>query len=530
MHTQQLPASAATPSEDSSGRTTPPAADPVDPHLAITLHMPPPATPQRPTMPLSLITPATPPTPRPRYFSASIDLLRGHPSTTLLPTADLYGAASIALNTPALLPSDSYADSRHPLHYGPDAGNLSTRIELGRWVAERYGHPAAPINPDRLCLTAGASNALAAVLSSCTSPVTGYTRRAFLVSPTYFLAARIFEDAGFADKLTAIPTTSRTSFDLAALSAHLSRLDASSPPVSLSTALRPILRAGAAASSKRLYRYVLYCVPTYSNPTGETLDLPTRHALLALARQHDMLVVTDDVYDFLGNTGDRSALGDDGLLLPRLVTLDAASLPATDATGHTVSNCSFSKLLGPGLRAGWIESATTALARQVATGGANHSGGAPCQFASTLVHPLLLPHSARNPVRKIDVIISRFVAAYTANARAAVAAARKWLPADTEVWGGKGGFFVWLLLPAGIDAGEVVRLGAAREGVVVAGGGMSECPGPGNACGWEERAVRVSVSYCVAEEVEEGVRRLGLAVERWRGGERCGVRGLPGAK
>jgi len=203
-------------------------------------------------------------------------------------------------------------------------------------------------------------------LSLFTSPGSGYTKRAFIISPTYFLASRTFEDAGFADKMIAIKST-KTSIDFDALLQHLQEVEKETPDVSLEEGLKPVLRSGAKKEQKRIYKYVMYGVPTYSNPTGETWDLETRSRVVDIAREWDILVITDDVYDLLSNDDQK------GPIYPRLVTLDAGTLQSPTSTGNTLSNSSFSKLIGPGLRVGWLESATSVLAKQLGDGGANHS-------------------------------------------------------------------------------------------------------------------------------------------------------------
>lgn len=70
-----------------------------------------------------------------------------------------------------------------------------------------------------------------------------------------------------------------------------------------------------------------------------------------------MLLITDDVYDLLTYTSDP--------VPPRLVTLDS-SIPSGNSYGNTISNCSFSKLLAPGLRFGFIE-ASKALVHEFST-------------------------------------------------------------------------------------------------------------------------------------------------------------------
>lgn len=447
----------------------------------------------------------------PPPINTNIDLLRGHPSTRLLAIKQVADAAAEVLSSPEL-PTDSYAPIRHPLHYAGEMGNEDVRGEIGRWVAERYGLGEA-IGAERILLTSGASFGLMNALMHCTSPVTGYTKQAFLISPTYFLAARVFEDAGFTNKLTAIPSHG-TSIDFPALRRHLQHLTNTLPDIPLSDGLAPITRTG---TLKRIYKFVLYCVPTYSNPTGTTWDLATRKALVQLAREWDILLISDDVYDFLGNEGDTTALDEDGRLLPRLVTLDrelaaqAGDAAKGEAAGYTVSNCSFSKLLGPGLRCGWVETATGVLAWQIGSGGANISGGVSSHFTSTLLHPLIT-------TRSIDTIITTLKHTYTKRTSALLSAIQQHLPADTEVCGGHGGFFLWVGLPVGYDARAIARLATGLEGggVRVMNGDMTECPGEGNWMGWGERWIRITVSYCEEEEALEGLRRLGVAVERWR--------------
>ncbi|KAI5809384.1 pyridoxal phosphate-dependent transferase [Pyronema omphalodes] len=438
-----------------------------------------------------------------------LDLLRGHPSTRLLPTAEVNRAVTEILTNP--LPQDSYSEIRHPLHYGPDNGNLNVREEIGKWTAEKYMLDEA-IPPENLYITNGASYGLSTALSLFTSPQSGYTKRAFIISPTYFLASRAFEDAGFADKLTAIKST-KNSIDFDALEKALENIDRYVPDVPLETALQSSLRIGAKKEDKRLYKYVLYATPTFSNPTGETWDLSTRQQILTIARKWDILLITDDVYDFLGNqTSPQPAL------LPRLVSLDAATISPGDTTGNTISNCSFSKLLGPGLRCGWIETATPVLATQLGNAGAPHSGGCPSQFTSMIIYSFLVKSPGKEK-RGIDMVVERITGTYTKRCDALRRAVGEYLPEGTQLDGAKGGFFAWLRLPEGVDAAEVVKL-AAEEGVVVASGGMSECPGKENSMGWGKRCIRISISYCEEEQIVEGIRRLGVAVGRWKEGER----------
>lgn len=88
------------------------------------------------------------------------------------------------------------------------------------------------------------------------------------------------------------------------------------------------------------------------------MSLGRREELVRLARKYDALLVTDDVYDFLqwSPTPGGKLSAPEHACLPRLVDVDRyLDGGPIDEWGHAISNGSFSKLLGPGLRTGWAE-------------------------------------------------------------------------------------------------------------------------------------------------------------------------------
>jgi DNA-binding transcriptional MocR family regulator len=88
------------------------------------------------------------------------------------------------------------------------------------------------------------------------------------------------------------------------------------------------------------------------------MSLADREKLVQLARDFDILIITDDVYDFLQWPSDPKASLDPNAeaLLPRLVDVDRyLDGGPTNHCGNVVSNGSFSKLIGPGIRTGWAE-------------------------------------------------------------------------------------------------------------------------------------------------------------------------------
>jgi DNA-binding transcriptional MocR family regulator len=130
----------------------------------------------------------------PSHPVKQINLFRGWPNPSLLPTPLISHAAASAFSDPAI--------SIPGLLYGPDPGYQPLREEIAKWMARFYSSNQAyssldargeKVEADRVCITGGASQNLACVLQVFSDPL---KTRVWMVVPCYFLGNRIFTDAG----------------------------------------------------------------------------------------------------------------------------------------------------------------------------------------------------------------------------------------------------------------------------------------------------------------------------------------------
>ncbi|OAA68322.1 aminotransferase, class i/classii [Niveomyces insectorum RCEF 264] len=490
---------------------------------------------------------AAPPSQPPEQPTAKplINLLRGWPAPSTLPAVQLREAADRVLTDAALaVPS---------LQYGPDPGYQPLREELAALLSAVFRDHGAPHDPERICITGGASQNMACILQSFTDPA--YTAYIWVSAPCYYLMCPIFEDAGFAGRLRAVPEDDE-GIDVEALERGFrSALPSSSPSSSSSSSsssLKPHLPPW-----RKAYRHVVYVVPASSNPSGRTMTLARRRALVQLARRYDALVVADDVYDFLQWTvdegdGDGNNNDDDSLQrpprdsnpgvslpppLPRLVDIDrmlTGTGPPSSPFGHAVSNGSFSKIVGPGIRTGWVE-ATPAFVFGLAQTGSTKSGGAPSQLSAAIVAEMMrtgalnrhLQHVARPTLQRRHRLMTRAIkthltpfvdilqSAPPVPAAASAEAAEAATSTSTATPPTYGGYFLWLRLRRDdVLAAAVASRAQTDENLVVATGGMFEVKG-------DEAAARFDhhLRLCYAWEDEarlvEGVERLARVLRNW---------------
>ena len=275
---------------------------------------------------------------------APINLARGWPNPSLLPVTEVAKASALSFTN-----NSELRTAQSSLEYGPDEGYEPLRHSIAAWLTEFY-EPREPIPAARICITGGASQNLASLLLTFTDPA--LTLAIWMVAPTYFCACRIFDDAGFAGRMRAVPEDDE-GLDIEALERGLKKTDAEEAP-------RPGFQRGTKSPrrGRKIYRYVVYAVPTFANPSGKIMSLARREALVRLARRHDALIITDDVYDMLqwSSAPETQPIYPDKARWPRVVDvnryLDGGPITAH---GNAVSNGSFSKIAGPGNRTGWAE-------------------------------------------------------------------------------------------------------------------------------------------------------------------------------
>jgi DNA-binding transcriptional MocR family regulator len=324
-----------------------------------------------------------------------VDLAWGHPDPTLLPLAELRDAAQQVFDRYG---ADAVAYG-HPAGAGP----------LIDWIHDRLAVVDTRA-PDRseILITAGTSAALDQIATMLTTP--GDT--VLVESPTYHLAVRILRDHPI--NLVAVPSDDRgLSVDRLAEAAH--RLKRNGAPARL-----------------------LYCVPTYNNPTGTSLDTARRAQLVDVAAREGIIIVEDDAYRELSFEG-----------------TPPPSLWSLDTHGVVVRLGSFSKSIAPGLRVGYL-TASVGIVEQFASGGMLDSGGGNSHFAALMVATYASNGS-------FVATVQRFRAEYKAR-RDALLAPFAEARLDRVQWTTpRGGYFAWLTFGDDVDA-EALRYRAEALG------------------------------------------------------------------
>lgn len=307
--------------------------------------------------------------------------------------------------------------------YGATAGPYEFREELSRFLSKRYDDA---VHREDLILTCGATHGLQLILNSFLEP----DGVIFVEEVTYMIAISVFREfSGL--KIVPVPFS-----DTGVVPEELERL-----------ARREKDLRDASKRSKspgKPFWAVFYSIPVHHNPTGVCASEEVCSEVVRVARALDFLVVCDDVYNLLHYS-------EAGPAPRRLFSVDR-SLPGASASaaGHVISNGSFSKILAPGVRVGWLE-APGPLVQQLRTSGILRSGGGVNAYMAGVLTSAL-------QLGLLDTHLDKLVAVLKGRMVALCSALQASLPEGCSLVPPAGGYFVWLRLPPWLGAEHVERL------------------------------------------------------------------------
>jgi 2-aminoadipate transaminase len=237
----------------------------------------------------------------------------------------------------------------------------------------------------------------------------------------------------------------------------------------------------------------MYVLPNFQNPGGTTMSEGRRHELVLLADKYGIPIVEDDPYGQLRYEGEH---------LPPLVVLDRKNLRRDDgySIGNVIYLSTFSKTLAPGLRLGWIVAPPEVISKiaQLKQGADLHTS----TFTQFVAYEV-----ARDGFLDKHVKLIRKV--YSERRDVMLQALKEFFPPTVTWTHPKGGLFLWVTLPAGLDIEAVFQSGLEQNVAFVPGNSFyANDPEEGS------RHMRLNFSNATPEQIREGIRRLSEAVKK----------------
>ena len=222
-----------------------------------------------------------------------------------------------------------------------------------------------------------------------------------------------------------------------------------------------------------------YVIPDFQNPSGETMSLAEREALVALVREHDFLIVEDSPYRELRYSGEPQ---------PTLYSL---------APERTLHLGSFSKVFAPGFRLGWILGPVELLDQIYV-----------CKQSLDLCPPILDQYIAAEFMGSgaLDANLQKSIALYRAKRDKMLALLEKYMPAGVSWTHPEGGLFLFLTLPEGVDTVALYDR-ALSAGVAYVAGSFFFVDGS------HRNTMRLNFSFLDASRMEAGIRLLAEVIQ-----------------
>ena len=227
---------------------------------------------------------------------------------------------------------------------------------------------------------------------------------------------------------------------------------------------------------------IVYALPNFQNPAGVTMPERNRKRLVDLASDYDFLIIEDDPYGELRYRGEH---------LPPIKSFDDE--------GRVIYMSTFSKILSPGLRVGWVVAHEDILRKLVIAK----------QSADVCTNVLGQRIAHEYIVRgHIDPQIERIKGIYSRKMDLMLSGMDEFMPEGVKWIRPEGGMFLWVDLPNWMDSGELLKSALKKRVAFVTGKAFFADPKDGTA------SMRLNFTHPSDSLITEGVRRLGSVVNQ----------------
>jgi 2-aminoadipate transaminase len=236
----------------------------------------------------------------------------------------------------------------------------------------------------------------------------------------------------------------------------------------------------------------IYALPNFQNPSGITMPRARREALVRLSDEYNVPIVEDDPYGQLRFEGENEV---------PLIALDAQNRPGGDdeclTTGNVIYLGTFSKTLCPGFRVAWMVAPQGVITHMVqAKQGADlHTG--------TLVQ--MVAHETAGD-GFLDRHVQELRKVYRERRDLMLNLMEELFPPGVTWTYPKGGLFLWVRLPEGMDSARLLEKAVKNKVAFVPGQ-------PFYSSGKGENTLRMNFSNAQPEQIEEGIKRLATVIK-----------------
>lgn len=392
-------------------------------------------------------------------FSQRAQQMRGSEIRRLFKISMRPGVISFAggLPDPGSFPAEEVArvsgqllrdQGERMLQYGPARG-LDVLIQA---VAQKMAARGISVTPEEILITSGAQQALDLAGKVLLDP----DDIVLVENPSFIGALGAFRNYGC--KLVGVAMDD-DGLDTDALVAVLEGVREQAAPVKF-----------------------LYTIPNFHNPAGLTLTQTRRDRLVDIAREYDLLILEDDAYGELWFEG--------GLESTKPVK-------ARDKDERVMYAGSFSKLVSPGIRLGWLAASGEIIDK--------------CEMAKQMmdVCPSPLTQAVVAELWNsgfLDRHVEDLRGVYKSRRDAMLSALEAHMPRGVEWTRPHGGFYVWITLPSGVDARALLDIALDNQVAYVIGSAFFADDSGQN-------TLRVSFCHETEEVIQEGIARLGRAFQ-----------------